>query len=96
MNTKIPIKSFNKLERIVRGFSNHRRIQLLELLYKQPELSVLDISNLLHLNLKTAADHLRRLAIAGLILKRHDNRSVRHKLTKLGQDILMFLRTLEH
>lgn len=79
----------------MRGFSNHRRIEILYLLDKHPELSVMDIAAKLKINIKTASEHIRRLAIAGLIMKRHDINSVRHKLTARGVAILKFLRTLE-
>jgi len=88
-------KSFYQLERIVRGFSNHRRIQILELLKKFPELSVVEISGRLKINFKTAAEHIRRLAIAGMVLKRNDIHSVRHKVSDRGEQVLKFLRTLE-
>lgn len=84
-----------QLERLVRGFSNHRRIEILELLDKSPELSVMEISDTLRINYKTGADHIRRLALAGVIMKRNDNNSVRHALTTDGKSILKFLRTLE-
>ena len=79
----------------MRGFSNHRRIEILMLLDREPELSVEEISSHLHLNYKTAADHLRRLAIAGLLLKRSDSVSIRHKVTPRASHVLKFLRTLE-
>src|SRR3989344_2530272 len=84
-----------KLERLVRGFSNHRRIEILELLSKRAELSVIDITKELDINFKTASEHIRRLAIAGLVLKRSDGVSIRHKLSALGGHVLKFLRTLE-
>lgn len=67
----------------------------MELLAKSPELSVMEISDALKINYKTGADHIRRLAIAGIVLKRNDNNSVRHVLTEDGKSILKFLRTLE-
>lgn len=79
----------------MRGFSNHRRIQILELLRKSPELSVDEVADKLSINIKTASDHIRRLAIAGLVLKRNEGNAVRHKLTDRAQSILVFLRTLE-
>ena len=85
---------FYTLERMVRGFSNHRRIEILELLEKQPELSVGEIAKVLEIGFKTAAQHLARLATAGLVLKRSDGGSIRHKLTDRAQAILKFLRTL--
>lgn len=84
-----------KLERVVRGFSNHRRIQMLELLHRTPEQSVEEIASTLKINYKTAAEHIRRLAITGLVLKRNRGNSVLHKLTPTAQSILKFLRTLE-
>ncbi|MBI4261923.1 winged helix-turn-helix transcriptional regulator [Candidatus Uhrbacteria bacterium] len=88
-------KSYHPLERLVRGFANHRRIEILVLLEKVPELSVIEIAEKLRINMKTASEHTRRLAIAGLVLKRSDNAHVRHKLTERAAIILKFLRTLE-
>ncbi len=88
-------KSYRQLERIVKGVANHRRIQIIELLKESPELSVIEISAKLNINLKTASEHIRRLALAGLVMKRSDGASVRHRLTSRGLTILKFLRTLE-
>ena len=84
-----------QLERIVRGFSNHRRIQILSVVHESPELSVSEIAGELRINIKTASEHIRRLAISGLILKRNQGKNVRHKLSDRGVIILTFLRTLE-
>ncbi len=88
-------KNDRQLERIVKGFANHRRIQMMFLLDKKPELSVQEICDKLKTNLKTASVHLQRLAVAGLILKRYEGRTVRHKLTQRAQSVLAFLRALE-
>jgi len=85
---------YHELERVVRGFSNHRRIQILEHLDKHPELSVAEMATQLKIHFKTAAAHIQRLAIAGLVMKRNDASFVRHKLTTRGRIILKFLRTL--
>ena len=95
VNTIKGVKNFYQLERVTKGFANHRRIQIMELLAKEPELSVEEITERLEINYKTAADHVRRLAIAGLIMKRSDGFSVRQKLTPRGETILAFLRRLE-
>ena len=84
-----------QLERIVKGFANHRRIQMMELLQKHPELTLQDIGLRLKIGVKTASEHLRRLAIAGLVMKRYDHRWVRHRLSRRGRLILTFLRKLE-
>ena len=89
------IENYRTAERIVRGFGNHTRIQMLELIEKEPELSVAEVAELLKLNMKTAADHIRRLTIAGLVMKKSSGKSIRHKLTPRGLAVLKFLRTLE-
>jgi len=83
------------LERMVKGFANHRRIAILELLSQEPEMCLYEISARLKIEMKTASEHVRRLAIAGLVLKRNDAQSVRHKLTARGEAVLKFLRTME-
>lgn len=87
--------NFHHWERLVRGFSNHRRIQILDLLERKPELSVAEISEELRIHFKTASEHIRRLAVAGLVIKRSDGHSIRHKLTRSGILVLKFLRTSE-
>jgi len=89
------IKTTRKLERIVKGAANHRRIEIMMLLNKSPELSVMEIARNLNINFKTASEHIRRLAIPGLVMKRNEGNAVRHTLSDLGLSILKFLRTLE-
>jgi predicted transcriptional regulator len=86
--------NYRQLERVVRGFASHRRIQILELLKRQPELSVEDIAERLNIGYNNASDHVRKLAIAGLVMKRSDGPAVRHKLTARGESILVFCKTL--
>ncbi|KKW10322.1 MAG: MarR family transcriptional regulator [Parcubacteria group bacterium GW2011_GWA2_49_9] len=87
-------KTYRELERMVRGFANHRRIQIMEILKKKPEMSVDEIATFLDISYKTVADHVRRLAIAGLVLKRNQDVSVRHRLTDRAEFILKFLRAV--
>jgi len=87
--------NYKKLEKTVRGFSNHRRIQILELLYRHPGLSLLDIADRLKINFKTTGSHMQRLVHAGIVNKENDGALTQHTLTKLGKSILLFLRTTE-
>lgn len=89
------MKTTRQLERVIKGAANHRRIEILFLLEKEPELSVFEISERLNINFKTGSEHIRRLAIAGLVLKRNEGNTVRHKLSDTGKTILKFLRILE-
>ena len=83
-----------RLERIVKGFSNHRRIEILELLAAQPDLCVGEISEKLQIELKTASEHVRRLALSGLVQKRYQGREVRLRVCGKATEILAFLDRL--
>lgn len=89
------MKNKRQLERIFKGVANHRRIEIMLLLDKQPELSVIDIAAKLRCNFKTIAEHTRKLHLAGMIYKRNKGNSVNHTLSPLGKSILKFCRTLE-
>ena len=86
---------YRKLERVIKGIANHRRLQILELLSEEPELSVQEIAERLKSEMKNISAHITKMAIAGLLIKRSDSKSVRHKLTKRGEIILKFVRMLE-
>ena len=86
---------YRKLERIVKGLANHRRLQILELLYKEPELSVQEVAEKLKSEFKNISAHITKMAIAGLVMKRSEGNIVRHKLTKRGKSILKFVRIIE-
>ena len=92
---KTRIGNTHALERVVKGFANHRRIKILALLQKKPELSLEEIAEELDIHFKTASGHVQRLAISGLVLKRSAGREVRHKITPRAKNILTFLRMLE-
>jgi DNA-binding transcriptional ArsR family regulator len=87
--------SERRLERVVKGFANHRRIQMLRLLEKRSELSLLEVCKHLGIGVKTGSEHARKLVLAGLVLKRSQGRWVRHRLAPQAADVLAFLRTLE-
>ena len=87
--------NYKRIERIVKGFANHRRLQMLDLLVREPELSVDEIAERLNIGYENASDQLRKMAIAGLLLKRSDGTSVRHALTPSARTILVFCKKLE-
>ena len=87
--------SYRRLERVVKGFVNHRRLEILDLLKVQPELSVDEISERLHAGYENTSDHIRKMAIAGLVLKRNEGVIVRHKLTRRAEDVLVFCKKLQ-
>jgi len=88
------MENFRRLEGVTKGYANHRRIQIMHLLENNPELSVDEIAENLRVNFKTISAHTKRLAISGLVMKRSDGKSIRHKLTDRGSNILMFLKKI--
>ena len=88
-------KTYRQLERILKGFANHRRLEIMELLKKNPELSVDEIATRLKMGYENASDHIRKLTIAGLLMKRSDGPHVRHKLTPRADIVLAFCKKLQ-
>ena len=88
-------ESYRRMERIVKGFANHRRLEIMDLLKREPELSVEEIAEMLNIEYQNTSDHVRKLAIAGLVLKRNEGSAVRHKLTPRAESILVFCKRLE-
>jgi predicted transcriptional regulator len=88
-------KTHRELERIIKGVANHRRLQILELLQKEPELSIQEISEKVKSDIKNISSHVSKMAVSGLVMKRSDGKSIRHKLTNRGKNILSFVRMLE-
>jgi len=87
------IKGPKKLERHFKGVANHRRVQILQLIAKTPNLSLIEIADRIHGNFKTVAEHTRRLVIAGLVEKSAAGREVQHRLTPYGKIFIDFIET---
>ena len=85
---------YKKIEKIVKGFANHRRLQILELLGKTGSLSVDDIAQNLDANFVTISDHVRKLSDAGLVYKHYQGRFVINSITKAGKHVLSFCKIL--
>ena len=86
-------KSPKQLERHLKGVSNHRRIQILMLVAKNPNISLDEIAKRLEGNMKMIAEHTRRLTQAGLIDKKYSGRSVVHTLSPYGKTSHKFITT---
>ena len=88
-------RTHRQTEQIIKGFANHRRLQILDLLRREPELSVDQISERLKIGYENASDHIRKMVIAGLVMKRSDGPYVRHKLTPRADIVLAFCKKLQ-
>jgi len=88
-------KTAKQLERHLKGVANHRRIEILFIVAREEGVNVEGISNALHCNFKTIAEHTRRLAQAGLIEKKYKGHSVEHRLSPYGRVFLNFLKSFQ-
>lgn len=90
----MPASENKQLEAIIRGFANHHRIAMLRLLAGQPGLSLDACAKALDMNVKTASEHLRRLALADMVDKEADGREVHHTLTERGRAAVAFIEAM--
>lgn len=86
-------KTPKQLERYFKGVSNHRRIEILQLIAKKKGITVDGITETLDCNIKTISEHTRKLVQAGLVNKKHKGREVQHSLSPYGQKFLKFTQT---
>ncbi|OHA19133.1 MAG: hypothetical protein A3C08_00270 [Candidatus Taylorbacteria bacterium RIFCSPHIGHO2_02_FULL_47_18] len=90
------MKTPKQLERHFKGVANHRRLQILLLLHAYKVLSLIAIAKNLHCNLKTIAEHTRRLTLAGLVNKKYRGREVEHTLSPYGHRMFDLIKTFSH
>ena len=84
------------MERHLKGVANHRRIDILLLIAADDGISLERIAEYLKCNLKTIAEHTRRLAQAGLVDKKYHGRTVAHSLSPYGKIFYKFITTFSH
>lgn len=87
------MKTAKQLERHFKGIANHRRIQIMLLVARNPGVTLEAISEGLNCNIKTISEHSRRLVAAGLLNKQYRGREVMHELSPYGFKILKVLQT---
>lgn len=89
-------KGPKKLERHFKGVANHRRIEILLLVAEHPDITLDDVADTVKGNMKTIAEHTRRLMLAGLVEKTYAGRSVQHRLTPYGRAFVGFIKTFSN
>jgi len=89
-------KNAKQMERHFKGVANHRRIDILLLVFKNEGITVEQVAEELNCNMKTISEHIRRLVQAGLLNKKYKGREVAHSLSPYGQRFIKFITTLSH
>ncbi|MBI3088987.1 MAG: helix-turn-helix transcriptional regulator, partial [Candidatus Colwellbacteria bacterium] len=72
------------------------RIEILELIASNNEITVEQITEKLRCNFKTVSEHTRRLVQSGLVNKKYKGRTVTHTLSPYGKTFHKFIRTFQH
>ena len=87
------MKSSKDLEKHFKGLANHRRLDILFLVYKNPGITVDGISEKLDCNFKTISEHTRKLVQAGLVDKKYHGKAVAHVLSPYGHKFFNFIKS---
>jgi len=95
VGTKAP-KTAKQMERHLKGIANHRRIDVLLLVAREPGIDVETIAEKLSCNYNTLSIHVAKLAQAGLLDKKYKGRRVGHFLTPYGRTFVVFLNLFRH
>ena len=87
------MKTGKQLERYFKGVANHRRLEILMLIYKNDKMTLENITSNLNLNIKTASSHTQRLTHAGLLNKNYKGKQVQHSLSPYGKRFISFIKS---
>lgn len=86
-------KKYNTLERVFKGVASKRRIAILEIIDKNPDFNLDEITKSLKTNYQTTAEHVRRIRVAGLINDSYKGKSKSYELSPFGKKMLKIVRT---
>jgi len=81
------------MEKIFKGISNHKRLDILFLINNEEGITVDSIANRLNFDFKNTSAHLQKLVNAGLINKKYVGKQVSHKLSPYGKKFIRFIKT---
>ena len=87
--------TYTRLERFCHAFSSRKRIEILELLSKEDNLSLKVIAEKIHAEKQNASLHTFKLLNEGLIAKRKNKTNVEHIITKRGLFVLDFINKID-
>jgi DNA-binding MarR family transcriptional regulator len=87
----VKTRTAKQIERHFKGVANHRRIDILVLVAKNPSITLEGIAEALGCNVKTISEHSRRLTQAGLLNKNYNGRTVEHTLSPYGKLFYTFI-----
>ena len=87
------MKSPKQLERYFKGASNHHLLHILVFVYKNPGVTLENITKELDGNFKTISEHTKKLVQAGLLNKKYVGHMVAHSLSPYGKRFYDFIKS---
>ena len=85
------MKNSKQIERHVKGIANHRRIDILLLIFQSRGITLNDIAKTLDCNFKTISGHTAKLVNAGLVDKNYRERFILHSISPYGKIFVKFI-----
>ncbi|OGZ72262.1 MAG: hypothetical protein A2908_03930 [Candidatus Staskawiczbacteria bacterium RIFCSPLOWO2_01_FULL_38_12b] len=85
------MKNSKQIEKHVKGIANHRRIDILLLIFQSRGIALDDIAKTLDCNLKTVSGHTLKLVNAGLVDKNYHGRYILHSISPYGKIFVKFI-----
>lgn len=84
-------KKYYDAEKLVKGIANHRRLEMLEMINKMPNMSGEEIIEKLKINYQTGSSHLQKLVRSGLVQNHRFHQSQLYTITPFGSHIIKLL-----
>jgi DNA-binding transcriptional ArsR family regulator len=84
-------ESIKQLERILRGFGNDRRLRIIQVLIKEKELSVGDVSKQIKLSFTATSKHLNALYKLDILDRRQKSLVVYYRISNNISGIVRFI-----
>ncbi len=88
------MKNSKQLEKHFKGLANHRRLDILLMVHKNPGITLDGILEEINCSLPVVSIHTHKLVNAGLLDKKYIGRAVAHTLSPYGKKFLNFIKTL--
>jgi len=89
------MKTPKQFERYFKGVANHRRVQILLLTARAPNICLKDIAKTIDSDVKNVCQHTQKLVQAGLLNKKYSGRMVGHSISPYGRKFINFIKSFE-
>jgi|GEM_PF-2131299 len=84
-----------KLVQILKALANEKRLKLLDVIKKNPEASICEISRVANINYKTTSAYLRKLAAAGIIIFSANKSRIRGGVNKNVKEVIRAIQLFD-